>query len=370
MPHDYLQIEFDGEEIDEVYSDLLQLEVELDDELASMFRLRVSMIQTAEGWTSLDDERLRVWKPVSITAGFEDNNEELLTGYITHVKPSFQADPEQAYLEIWGMDASVLMNRREVLKEWANKKDSDIATEIFQSYGLTPQVEDTVFVHDEAVSTIIQRETDMQFLKRLALRNGYECYVQGSDAYFGPPQLDEEPQPLLAVHFGNETNIHNFSLGVDAMVPVNVGMFQIGRMDKEVTAVNVESATQTALGSMSAPGLVAAGMDVGQVYVGCNGAAGPAEMQALCQGLYHRAEWFVTAQGEVNANNYAHVLMPRKPVTVKGIGETYSGIYYVNHVTHVFTGNGYRQLVRMKRNGLLTTGNEDFGGAAGLLGGL
>ena len=111
-------------------------------------------------------------------------------------------------------------------------------------------------------------------------------------------------------------------------------------------------------------------MEAGQVYVGCNGAADTVEMEALCRGLYHRAEWFVTAQGEVNANNYAHVLMPRKPVTVKGIGETYSGIYYVNHVTHIFTGNGYKQKVRMKRNAVLPAGNEDFGGNAGLLGGL
>lgn len=369
MPHDFLRIEFGGEEIDTVYSDLLQLEVELDDDLASMFRLRISMIQTSEGWTSLDDERMRVWKPVTITAGFEDNNEELLSGYITHVKPSFQADAEQAYLEIWGMDASVMMNRREVLKEWTNKKDSDIATEIFGNYSLGASgVQDTVFVHDEAVSTIIQRETDMQFLKRLALRNGYECYVQGDTGYFRPPQLDEPPQPLLAVHFGNETNIHNFSIGVDAMAPVNVGMFQIGRLNKEAAEVNIESSAQTGLGAMNTAGILAAGMQAGQVYIGCNGAAGSAEMQSLCQGLYHRAEWFVTAQGEVNANNYAHVLMPRKTVTVKGIGETYSGVYYVNHVTHVFTCNGYKQMVRMKRNALMPAGNEDFGGGAGLAG--
>lgn len=370
MPHDFMRIEFDGEEIDTVYSDLLKLEVELDDELASMFRLRLGMLQTSEGWTSLDDERLQVWKPVSITAGFEDDNEELLTGYITHVKPHFQANAEQAYLEIWGMDASVMMNRIEVLKDWPNKKDSDIATEIFTSYGLAAEVEDTSVVHEENVSTIIQRETDMQFLKRLALRNGYECYVQGSNAYFGPPSIDDEPQPLLAVHFGNETNIHNFSVGVDAMAPVNVGMFQIDRMNKETAEVNIENSAQTSLGATNSSSILGAGMQAGQLYIGCNGASGAAEMTALCQGLYDRAEWFITAQGEVTANNYAHVLMPRKPVTVKGIGETYSGIYYVNHVTHVFTCDGYKQMVRMKRNALLPAGNEDFGGSGSLLGGL
>ena len=177
-------------------------------------------------------------------------------------------------------------------------------------------------------------------------------------------------QPILAVHFGSETNISNFSVQVDAMAPVNVGMFQIHRLNKEGTDVNIEIGEQTVLGAMDSAGILAAGMDAGQVYVGCNSTADVTEMEALCRGLYHRSDWFITAQGEVDANVYAHVLMPRKPITVKGIGETYSGVYYVNHVTHRFSGSGYKQFVRMKRNALMPTGDEDFGESGGLLGGL
>ncbi|WP_045855620.1 phage late control D family protein [Teredinibacter purpureus] len=367
MAHDYLTIAFDGEEIETVYSDLLQLAVELDDGLAAMFRLKILLIQTAEGWTHIDEKHFQVWTPVSISAGFEDDVQELLTGFITHVKPRFQDNTEQAYLEIWGMDASVMMDRVEWLKDWPNKTDSDIATEIFKYYGLTPQVEATEFSHDEANSTIIQRETDMQFLKRLAIRNGYECFVKGSEGFFGLPKIEDEPQPLLAVHFGKETNIHNFSIDVDAMAPVNVGMFQVDRKTKDVIDVNVDSTAQTTLGGIEAAGLLKPGMDTPQVYVSHNGAAAQSEMESLCQGLYNRSEWFVFASGEVNANHYSHVLMPRKPVTVKGIGETYSGMYYVNHVTHVFTSDGYSQQVRMKRNGLHLVGDEDFGESGGLL---
>ena len=46
--------------------------------------------------------------------------------------------------------------------------------------------------------------------------------------------------------------------------------------------------------------------------------------------------------------------------TIKGIGETHSGLYYVTHVTHIFTADGYLQRFRVKRNGLLPTGAEDF----------
>ncbi|SET51642.1 Phage protein D [Nitrosomonas marina] len=367
MQHDFLQIEIEGEELEELYTDLICLEVELDDELASSFYIKLTMLALDGEWSILNDDRIAAWKPVTITAGFEDNSEELISGYITQIKPDFSANPEDATIEIWGMDASVLLDRVEILKVWPNKKDSDIATEIFRSYGLTPDVEDTTLVHDEAISTIIQRETDMQFLKRLALRNGYEVYVQSSSGYFKSPAVDDDAQPVLAVHFGNETTMTNFSLTVDATMPTKVSMYQIDRLNKEVYEVNVESSTLMKLGSTDANGLLGLGMDSGQVYVSMNSTSGNAEMKALCQGIYEKAEWFVSAEGEILANNYGHVLLPRKPVTIKGIGEVYSGLYYVTHVTHVFTSSGYTQYMKAKRNGLHTLGTENFNVGNGLL---
>ena len=67
---------------------------------------------------------------------------------------------------------------------------------------------------------MIQRETDMQFLKRLALRNGYECFVEGERGYFRPPQVDAPTQPVVAVHFGDETNVSRLALAVNALAPV------------------------------------------------------------------------------------------------------------------------------------------------------
>ncbi len=335
-----------------------------------MFRLRIGIALQQDGeWTHLDDERFQVWKPVVINAGFDEASEELINGFITHVKPLFDPDPSNVFLDIWGMDKSVLLDREEKLKDWPNKKDSDIATEIFNQYGLTPEVEDTSIVHDEALSTVIQRETDMQFLKRLALRNGYECFVQGEIGYFRPPQVDEEPQPVLAAHFGTQTSLTKFNIDVNALSPSNVAMFQVDRANKETIEIAVDSSVQTILGETDAAGLLTMGMDPAKNYIAKNGASSNPEMTALCQGLFHRSEWFVTAEGEVDANFYNHVLQPRKTVTIKGIGETYSGIYYVNHVNHIFYPGGYLQRIKVKRNGLLPRGDENFDSdSGGLLG--
>lgn len=374
MEHENFVIEIEGQEAADLYPDLLHLEVELDDDLAGMFRLTLAIRLQSDGvWTHVDDERLRIWKAVTITAGFQSGSEELIAGYITHVRPSFPSKLPQCTLEIWGMDGSVLMDQEEKLKDWPNKKDSDIAAQIFQSYGFSPEVENTELVHDEAVSTIIQRETDIQFLRRLARRNGFECYVEGTTGYFRPPQIDDAPQPLLAAHAEsqNESTLSHFSVEVNALAAANVSMFQIDRTNKEVLKAVVETSQQTVLGDIDAAGLLPAGLDAGQVYVGMNVATGTPEMTALCQGLFQQAEWFVTANGQIAANDYGHVLRPRGTVTIKGVGETHSGVYYVSHVTHSFDADGYSQSFTAKRNGLLPTGTEDFSGSSGgILGGL
>ena len=372
MENEHLTIEIDGAEISDLYPRLISLEVEHDIELAAMFRMQFSLLLDQGGsWGILDDERLRIWKQVSIRAGLAEADEELMTGYITHVSPYFDGDPARCVLEVWGMDASVLMDREEKLKDWPNKKDSDIASEILGTYGLTPEVEDTGVIHDEALSTIIQRETDMQFLKRLALRNGFACYVEGDTAFFKKPLLDDPPQPVLSVHFGSETTVNRLSLTVNALNPANVAMFQIDRNTKEVLEAEATASEQTALGADDAASHLGPGMNPAQVFVGRTAATGAPEMTALCRELYHQGEWFVAGEGEIEANQYGHVLKSRKTVTIRGIGETYSGVYFVSHVTHIFTDDGYRQTFKVKRNALLPSGSEDFSSsAAGLLGGL
>jgi phage protein D len=370
MPSERFSIEIDGEEASDLYQHLIGLEVELDDRLAGMFRIYLSMLPFGSGaWPFIDDERLKIWKPVTIHAGFGDETEELTSGYLTHVKPVFDPDPTACALELWGMDASVLMDRQEKLKDWPDKKDSEIASEVFGLYGLTPEVDDTEVIHDAAVSTVIQRETDMQFLQRLALRNGFQCFVEAGSGYFLAPRLDEEPQPVLAAHFGEETTLVRFSAEVDALSPTNVAMFQLDRLEKEVLDTAAESSQQTALGAEGPQDLLGTGMESGRVYVGMSATTGSAEMALLCQGLFHRAEWFVKAQGEVLANRYGHVLKPRRTVTIKGVGETHSGVYYVSRVTHSFTADAYVQRFEAQRNGIMPTGAEQFGGG-GALGGL
>lgn len=361
MPNEAFRIEIEGEEITEVYQDIVNLQVEMDEDMMAMVRLQIFIVLQEDGsWTHLDDDDFSLWNNLEVNAGFEDEMELLFSGPITHLRPMFDSDPSQCMLEVWAMDKSVLLDREEKLKDWPDKKDSDIAQEIFSEYGLTAEVEDTSIIHDQAVSTIIQRETDMQFLKRLAIRNGYECFVEGDSAYFRSPQLDERSQPVLSAHFGENTTLSEFNVEVEAQTATNVSLYQIDRFNKEVIGVDIETSEQPPLGRDDASALLPMGGTAAKCVLSRTVTTGEAEMTTLAQGLFHSSEWFVSASGIVDANIYRHVLKPRRTVTVRGIGETYSGTYYVTYVSHIFDRDGYRQEFRAKRNAIRTSGSENF----------
>jgi phage protein D len=361
MKNENFKIEIDGSEADDIYEDLISLEVEIDERFAGMALLRLPLNFLSEaGWSYLDDSRFVPWKEVAIEAGFDDSTEEIFTGYITHVKPTFAPEITQCYLDIWAMDQSVKLGQEEILKAWPNKKDSDIATEILNASGFTPNVDNIEIVHDEKISTIIQRETDLQFLNRLALRNGFEFYVTGSTANFVAPVYSGSAQPVLAFQFGEETNLNRFTITANGLTATNVGMFQVDRLTKEINESAVEASTLTALGGSGPETFTASGLPTAKTIIAMNPASGQLEIDAICASVFHRAQWFVTGEGEIAANLYSNILNARETVTIKGIGATYSGDYYVTHVTHSFTSDGYVQRFKVKRNALMISGSEDF----------
>lgn len=363
-----LVVEVGGREAADLYADLVRLEVELSDDAPATFRLTLAMYRSADGaWPYLDEERLRAWNRIAVRVGFAGGgHEELVSGYVTRVRPWFEADETRCTLEVEGMDGSVLMDREEKLKDWPNKKDSDIAREILGRYGFTPRVEETQVVHDEVLSTVIQRETDLEFLRRLALRNGFSCWVEGTTGHFRPLPADPVPQPTLAAHFGGETSLAFFTATVDALRPAEVSMFQVDRFNKETISAASRPSARQPLGRMDAAALLRGGVEPGRVYVARNAATGISEMAALCQGVFDEGGWFVSGEGETLPSAYPHVLKPRGLVTIKGVGESYSGVYYVSHVRHTLTGAGYAQFFRVRRDALLPTGAEDFASAGGL----
>jgi phage protein D len=364
MAHELLRIVFDGVEIPGFYDDLQVLEVELDDELAGMFRFTLALVPAPDGsFAYLDEALLEPWRRVVVVAGPAGAEQELISGFVTHVRPEFGDGLDDCWLHVWGMDESVRLDRVDVVRAWPNQRDSDIARYVFDTHGLIPRVTDTEVLHREEVSTIVQRETDMQMLRRLAARNGFECFVEGRTGWFRPPAVPTVSSvPVLAVLFGDETNVIRFSLEVDALAPSDVRMTQQKRLERGQVEVISATSTLPSMGARRIADYLPSGFPSASVRLEQVVTTDEKEMQRLCDALYDEGSWLLTGEGEVDGNDYGAVLIPRMLVTIKGVGRTYSGNYLVSRVTHVFGPDGYRQVFGVKRNALLPTGQEDFAG--------
>ncbi|MGH9928211.1 MAG: phage late control D family protein [Pyrinomonadaceae bacterium] len=370
MPDVAATISIEDEPAPDLFLSLLEMDVEEDHRMAASFRIKVAITRQDDGlWTLLEDERIKPWAKITISVTVDDEEQEILSGYITQLKPHFAPDENNSYLEIWGMDSSCLMSLEEKLRAWPNMSDSDIAGQIFAEYSLTPEVEDTSVIHDEAIATIIQRDTDIQFLKRLARRNGFECFVNGETGFFRKPVLDGEPLPFLAAHFGAETNLVSFDAKLNSLRPTKVEMHQIDTVAKQVQDALVEAGEQELLGRDRAESVAIPNGIVPRLHVRQTVSVNQPEMDNLCRALFDEAEWLIEASGEVETVLYGAVLRAKSLVPIKGVGEVFSGTYYITNVKHSLKPDNYSQHFKARRNALAPSGAEDFGGDS-LLGGL
>lgn len=361
MQNEEVKIEFDGAEIRDLYPDLLSLEVEITPDIAGMARLRIALVPKHDGaWLWLDDSRFTVWTELRIRAGFNAVDNEIFEGYIIRAIPQFAPDPTRSVLELLAFDRSILMDREDVVKSWPNKKDSDIAKEICDKYGFSTESDDTRIVHDEAISTILQRESDARFLKYLARRNGFEFYIAGRKAYFGRPRFDSRPQPVLAAHFEEQTTLVSFRVDVDALSPTDVAGVHFDRLNKEIAHAQGDANGQRLLGKRTIDSYQPTAIGAARVVTDRITTTGLPELNEILKQLYNHGRWAVTAEGLVDANAYGHILKARSPVTIKGVGREHSGIYYILAVTHRFDRSGYTQSFVAARNALEPNGQEVF----------
>jgi phage protein D len=250
------------------------------------------------------------------------------------------------------------MNLQEKQRPWPNQADHEIALAVFASNGLSSEVEDTQ-VQQTELATTMQNETDIQFLRRLAYRNGYECRVRAGVGQFRSPDLAGPSQKLLAMGYGPEANLATLTVLVDGTPFTAPQIRRVDPVTKQEDTKTLADLPEHKLGADTLSDLRTELPD-GHFLVTRRTAASAAEMQAWLRAAQRQAGRFVTVQGEVDSRAYQAVLHSGRPVTIKAAGARYSGTYYVSQVSHHFTVDGYTQSFGAYRNALGVTGAENF----------
>ena len=104
----------------------------------------------------------------------------IFDGYVLSQKIHLETGATNATMTVWGQDACWLMNQTETVKEWVDVTDDQVAASIFGDYGITPASDNSQNdspSHTEDTHSLMQRGSDIGFLRMLARRSGKCCRV-------------------------------------------------------------------------------------------------------------------------------------------------------------------------------------------------
>jgi hypothetical protein len=196
--------------------------------------------------------------------------------------------------------------------------------------------------------------------------NGYELYFRAGAMYFGPMQLDADPQPTIMVYAGIDTNCLSFSVTSDGHLPNKVA-FTMAPVEGTETTYHEIGPDLPSLGNEPAD----AGGDGLKEFTWLLSHEGAFDQEELTARAQQRVNAFalrVHAEGELDGTLYGHVLLPGLPVAVDGPGDWLGGVYYVDRVSHRLNLDGYRQQISLLRNAY--GDNLDAGSGIGRLAGI
>lgn len=349
----------------EVVEAIQELTVETALDTAGSFRLRLGIRQTPGGdWTLLDPS---LFPPgaglkIGVVSGSTPLPTFLFSGYVATQSVVYGETAGGSSVEIAGLDATGLMNLQDRAVAWPNLPDALIATKIFLSYQMLPQVTPTGPVLIEPEGTTVQRGSDIRFLRRLARRNGFEVYTLPQPntgleiGHFHAVSGTGPPAATLAVRAGEASSVTDLRVTQDMFRPTTVKADAVDfrHSTHSVTADQVGATVGggTSVLSRIHPAPVTRLTGSGLTAAG--------DLTAAAQADVDRAAAAVTAEGTVDAS--VGPLRPGDLIRIGGAGPAHSGSWLVRKVVHRISPTTYTQRFTAARN---TVG----GGLLGAIGG-
>lgn len=298
----------------------------------------------------LADKRLDVGSELSILVPMGDKTHCLVKGPVHGHKIHLEHGGAGSWLEVKGSDNSIKMDRETKSVIWSGT-DSDAVNSILGNYGYTPDVQSTKAGHSENKHTLIQRETDLRFVRRLARRNGFlfwtTCDSSGSEtAHFKRPPIDESAAAELTINLESPT-LQTLDITWDLERPTSVEGKQLDLNSKSNLDGAVNQTPQSILGDK---GLKAITNDKRSVHVSAP-ADDAGDMQSRGEGALIEADWFIRATCKASPEQLNALVRAHTIVNVRGVGKRHSGKYFVSRVRHIMDAASHQMEIELLRNG-------------------
>jgi hypothetical protein len=321
-------------------------------------RINIPVCVNNDGkWEGEDEAWMKAFTSIRIEVNLGDGNfVPLIDGPVVGFDSARSASPGKSLVTVVVHDDSALLNRESKVAVTQNKKDSDLARQLFQDAGLkgTPQIDETGTQPDSKTDAAVQRGTPMQYLRQLARRNQeWHAYVLpgvlpgqsiGCFRKF-PEDLDGLPAMTL---LGADRNIETFNVNNKAQNPTDVQAATLGVDHGAVKTSKSSYRDATLMGDQPANG----GSTNNATSQLPPGQSDRVNLDDVVKGAANNSAFSLEATGSIVPGCYPGVLSPYRWVPVKISDSQFSTKYLITQVTHKLTRSIYTQSFSMKGNGV------------------
>lgn len=315
------------------------------------YRLRYDIDISEGDLPMLVNDRIGPGSTLSVIAPVDGRINCLVKGPVTGQQIHLKHGGAGSFVEVSGADTSITMDRETKTTLWSDLTDSAAVTMILGQYGYIPDVDSTSAGHFELKHTLLQRDTDLRFVQRLARRNGFlfwtTCNALGIEtAHFKRPPVDGDSVSDIVINLETNT-VGELDIHWDAERPTSVVAAQLDLGDKS----DIDGAVdKSPLKSLGAQALNEIASEARSVHI-----AAPVDdagdLQSRGEGALIEAGWFIRATCQTTTHALNAVIRAHTLVNLRGAGSRFSGKYFVSGVRHTIDAVGHRMDLELVRNG-------------------
>lgn len=313
----------------------------------AMFELHVAIEHgETQELKYIDTELFKEGGEVKLKMGYGSGTQEMMTGEITGIEPEF-SESEILTMTVRGYDRLHRLCRGRMTRSFKQMKDSQIAEKVAQEINLSAEVADTKITYPYVFQNNI---SNFDFLLDRAHKIGYEIFVKGKTLYFRKPAVTESP--VAELDFGD------ISKNLIEFYPRLTTAFQLTEVEarywdrkakKEVVSTAKVGDELTIMeGQNSGASVTNSIFGKSKTIIGNLDMMSQAEAENIAKAKFNdHAMSYIIGEGicigtpEVKAGTL---------IKLKGLGERFSGLYYVTASTHTIDDKGYLTSFNVRRN--------------------
>ncbi len=344
-----VEVKINGKELKaEVSKIISSLTIEQEINKCNNFRFTVQDELKGGKFKWLGDDLFKYGNDISIKMGYSNKKSKMLEGKIQKISANFFQGLAPTFT-VEGMDSAYkfLMEKSDA-ETFKEKTNSEIVKSIAGKVHLKPVVEDTKHVYP--IKRKKGGEPYFEFIERLAKESeNFEFYITDEKLFFAKPKTAKEKKPILTLRWAHE--LISFQPTLNTSEPYTEVIVRSwdrkGKKKIEASAKAGEEEKQE--GDKQSSSKIAKKIygDVVKVVTETPVKSVKEAKKLALSKLKEASDNFIKGQGETIG---VPEIKPGVLIEIQGLGEWFSGKYYVEKTTHTLDSSGYRTSFHVRRN--------------------